>query len=223
MHELASPVQPADLPDLATRLEAQGADAVLAWTVAQFGGDLALACSFQDCVIVDLAVRHAPRLEVVFLDSGSHFPETLEYVEEVRARYRLNLSVTQPGPEAEAWPCGTEECCRWRKVEPLALALRGKGAWVTGLKRCDGATRASIQVLEWDQNRGMVKVNPLAAWSDAEVEAYALEHGLPSHPLSSRGYPSIGCAPTTLPVAAGADPRSGRWAGTDKAECGLHA
>jgi phosphoadenosine phosphosulfate reductase len=177
----------------------------------------------QDAVLVDLAVRADPGVEVVFLDTGFHFPETLAYVEEVRARYGLNLKVLRPGPEADGWPCGTERCCEVRKVVPLDAALRDRGAWFTGLKRVDAATRAQAPIVSWDDRRGLVKVNPLAAWTDDDIAFYSADHRLPVHPLVSEGYLSIGCAPTTRPVAAGEDTRAGRWAGSGKTECGLHA
>ncbi|MFZ0995898.1 MAG: phosphoadenylyl-sulfate reductase [Candidatus Dormiibacterota bacterium] len=205
------------------RLERAGVLETLRWTVEQFGSRVALACSFQDCVIVDLATQIDPSLEVIFLDTGFHFPETLAFVELVRERYRLNLTVTHPDASADPWPCGTAECCQRRKVDPLFRALQGKSAWLTGLKRCDAATRASIPVVGWDEARQMVKVNPLAAWTDAEIARYILEHELPNHPLLARGYLSIGCAPTTRPVALGEDPRAGRWSDSDKTECGLHS
>ncbi|MGP8249228.1 MAG: phosphoadenylyl-sulfate reductase [Candidatus Dormibacteria bacterium] len=207
----------------AGRLERAGVLETLRWTVEQFGSRVALACSFQDCVIVDLATQIDPSLEVIFLDTGFHFPETLAFVELVRERYRLNLTVTHPDASADPWPCGTAECCQRRKVDPLFRALQGKSAWLTGLKRCDAATRASIPVVGWDEARQMVKVNPLAAWTDAEIARYILEHELPNHPLLARGYLSIGCAPTTRPVALGEDPRAGRWSDSDKTECGLHS
>ena len=211
-----------ELASFATAFETAPAGKVMGWAVEQFGGALSLACSFQDCVIIDLAVEVDPDIEVLFLDTGFHFPETLAYVEEVRARYDLNLRVMTPGPEAEAWPCGTERCCDLRKVEPLNRALEGRAAWMTGLKRCDAPTRAAAPIVSWDEARGLVKLNPMATWTDADVANYEVDHGLPVHPLMSQGYLSIGCAPTTRPVAAGEDPRAGRWAGMGKTECGLH-
>ena len=215
-------VDQAAVPSISEELEAQGPAAAIAWVVDRFPDRVALACSFQDCVIVDLAVKVAPRIPVLFLDTGFHFPETLEFVELVRERYELNLTITQPAAEAELWPCGTARCCELRKVRPLASALAGRRAWITGLKRVDAPTRAATPVLAWDQARQMLKLNPLAGWTDDDLERYIAEHGLPTHPLMAQGYRSIGCAPTTQPVAPGADPRSGRWAGSDKTECGLH-
>ena len=215
-----------DLEELAARsaeLETAPASAVIAWAHRRFDGALSLACSFQDCVLVDLAVQADPAIEVLFLDTGFHFPETLDYVEQVRARYDLNLKVLRPGPEAEAWPCGTDRCCELRKVVPLDAALAGRAAWLTGLKRVDAPTRVAAPIVSWDERRDMVKVNPMATWTDDDVARYSADHGLPVHPLVPRGYLSIGCAPTTRPVVPGEDPRAGRWAGTDKVECGLHA
>lgn len=213
----------AGLAELSQGLETEPAGAVVRWAVDTFGDDVVYACSFQDAVLLDLAVAAAPRMAVLFLDTGAHFPETLAYVEELRRRYDLNLQVAVPGPEAAVVPCGAEGCCQLRKVAPLASALQGRRAWLTGLKRVDAPTRAVAPIVSWDEARGLVKVNPLATWTDADVHHYEQDHGLPVHPLAARGYPSIGCAPTTRPVAPGADPRSGRWAGTDKIECGLHA
>ncbi len=168
------------------------------------------------------ATKVAPGIEVVFLDTEAHFPETLSFVEEVRAHCGLNLTVTKPGPDAAAHPCGTEQCCRFRKVEPLRRALAGRRAWLTSLKRIDGPTRADAPIVGWDASFGLVKVNPLVTWTDDDISSYLADHGLPVHPLVPQGYRSIGCAPTTRPVGKGEDPRSGRWSGLDKSECGLH-
>ena len=192
------------------------------WAVDTFGDGLVLAASFEDIVLIDLATKFAPDIEVVFLDTEAHFPETLTFVDEVRARYGLNLTVTRPGPEAAAHPCGSAQCCQLRKVEPLRRALAGKTAWLTSLKRADGPTRAGAPIVSWDAGFGLVKVNPLASWTPDDVATYLADRGLPTHPLVARGYLSIGCAPTTRPVAEGEDVRAGRWAGLDKSECGLH-
>ncbi|MHB1487772.1 MAG: phosphoadenylyl-sulfate reductase, partial [Acidimicrobiales bacterium] len=163
-----------------------------------------------------------PNIRVIFLDTGFHFPETLEYVELVRARYGLNLEVVRPGPDADPWPCGTDRCCALRKVEPLQKVLDEAQAWITGVRRVETPERAEAPIVALDASRGVVKVNPLADWSDVDMARYSADHDLAVHPLISAGYLSIGCAPATAPVAPGADPRSGRWAGTDKTECGLH-
>src|SRR5580704_6245171 len=145
--------------------ELRSADATLAtapaskaveWAVDRFGRDLVLAASFQDVVLIDLAVKVDPGIEVVFLDTEAHFPETLDFVEQVRARYDLNLTVTHPGPDADEWPCGSARCCELRKVAPLRRALAGKAAWLTSLKRVDAPTRAAAPVVGWDDGFGLV-------------------------------------------------------------------
>lgn len=204
-------------------LEHAPAGKVIGWAVERFGPSVVVACSFQDIVVVDLVRSVLPDVEVVFLDTGAHFEETLELVERCRSRYGLRLTVTTPVEGAADWPCGTERCCEFRKVEPLRRALAGRPAWVTGLKRVDSPARAAIPIVSYDDGFGLVKVNPLATWTDEDIASYEADHGLEVHPLMSQGYRSIGCAPTTRPVADGEDPRAGRWAGTDKTECGLHA
>lgn len=213
----------AELEEANDQLEVTAADEAIRWAVERFGDDLVVASSFQDCVLVDLAVGVQPSIEVVFLDTGFHFPETLEFVETCRAFFEpLNLTVLRPGPEAEAWPCGSERCCATRKVLPLEQHLAGRRAWITGLKRVDTPERTAAPVAGWDAARGLVKVNPVAAWTDEEIDGYIAERGLPVHPLVAKGYRSIGCAPTTRPTGAGEDPRAGRWSDSDKTECGLH-
>jgi phosphoadenosine phosphosulfate reductase len=193
------------------------------WALERFDGSIVLACSFQDVVIVDLVRVVHPGIEVVFLDTEAHFDETLEMVEISKARYNLNLTVTKPAAGAEEWPCGSARCCEFRKVQPLKEALAGQAAWITGLKRVDAPTRAAIPIVSYDEGFGLVKINPLATWTDDDIASYEADHDLPVHPLIAKGYRSIGCAPTTRPVAEGEDPRAGRWADSDKTECGLHA
>jgi phosphoadenosine phosphosulfate reductase len=168
-------------------------------------------------------MKTAPGLEVVFLDTQYHFEETLQYVKQLETRYDMNLRVMQPLIEPDdLWEIDTNECCTLRKVEPLARALEGKQAWMTGLRRSEAATRASAPIVGLDVGRGVVKVNPIATWTDADVAAYVRDHELPEHPLRDEGYLSIGCWPCTRPVGEGEDARAGRWAGTGKVECGLH-
>jgi phosphoadenosine phosphosulfate reductase len=212
-----------ELSVISSGFESAPASAVIRWAVETFDDSLVVAASFEDIVLIDLVTKVSPGIEVVFLDTEAHFPETLSFVEDVRARYGLNLTVTKPGPDAAAHPCGTAQCCQFRKVEPLRGAIAGKRAWMTALKRADGPTRADAPVVSWDASFGLVKVNPLATWTDDDITSYLADHALPVHPLVSRGYRSIGCAPTTRPVAEGEDPRAGRWSGLDKSECGLHA
>ena len=218
----SQPMGAEELAVISDGFESAPASAAIRWAVDTFGGSLVLAASFEDIVLIDLVTKVAPSIEVVFLDTEAHFPETLSFVEGIRARYDLNLTVTKPGPEAAAHPCGSEQCCQFRKVEPLRRALAGRRAWLTSLKRSDGPTRADTPIVSWDSSFGLVKVNPLATWTDLDIASYLADHGLPLHPLAPLGYRSIGCAPTTRPVAEGEDPRAGRWSGLDKSECGLH-
>jgi len=212
----------AELAELSTSFETAPPSTVLRWAQERYGDGLVLACSFQDIVLVDLAVKVDPTIEVIFLDTEAHFPETLAFVEQVRAAYDLNLTVTHPADDAASTPCGSDGCCKLRKVAPLRRALDGKAAWLTALKRVDATTRSSAPIVSFDETFGLVKINPMATWSDEDIASYERDHDLPIHPLIPQGYPSIGCAPTTRPVAAGADPRSGRWSESDKTECGLH-
>lgn len=218
----SQPMGAEDLAAISDGFESAPASAAIRWALDTFGDSLVLAASFEDIVLIDLVTKVAPSIEVVFLDTEAHFPATLSFVEDIRARYDLNLTVTKPGPEAAAHPCGSEQCCQFRKVEPLRRELAGRRAWLTSLKRTDGPTRADTPIVSWDSSFGLVKVNPLATWTDLDVASYLADHGLPLHPLVPLGYRSIGCAPTTRPVAEGEDPRAGRWSGLDKSECGLH-
>ncbi len=212
-----------ELAAVNSEFESAPAGKVINWALETFGDSLVLAASFEDVVLIDLATQVAPDIEVIFLDTGAHFPETLDFVEEMRVRFALNLTVTKPGPEAAAHPCGSEQCCQFRKVAPLRQAVRGRRAWMTSLKRVDAPSRAGAPIVSWDAAFGLVKINPLVTWTNDDISSYVADHHLPVHPLTNRGYRSIGCAPTTRPVAEGEDPRAGRWAGLDKSECGLHA
>ena len=219
-----TPVVPAqlDLESLNAQFEDEPAQAIVAWAVETFGDRLAVASSFQDAVLIDLAVQADPNVEVVFVDTGEHFPETLQTVERVRQRYDLNLHVAKVETPPVRFPLlDPINCCSFAKVAALEEALDGKVAWMSGLRRSDAPTRADAPIVGWDR-RGLVKVNPLANWSDADVADYMLERDVIYNPLLDRGYLSIGCAPCTRPVEPGEHPRAGRWAGTGKTECGLH-
>ena len=210
--------RPAWLPAAADRLAHAPAAEVLAWAVATFGADLTVASSMQDGVLIDLAVRADPAVEVVFLDTGFHFPETLATAQRMRARYRLNLVTLLPEPHAAVYGAdGTEACCEARKVAPLERHLARRAAWVTGLRRAESPSRAGASTVEWDAARGLVKVNPIVAWSDEDVARYVATHDIIVNPLRDKGFDSIGCEPCTLPGAG----RSGRWGG-ERLECGLH-
>lgn len=170
--------------------------------------------------MVDLVMRVDRSVEVVFLNTGFHFAETLEVVRRVEDQYGTNVIRLQPERAAATYPGdGVGACCKERKVRPLDSYLRGKRAWITGVRRTDSATRALIRSLEWDARRGLVKVNPIFAWSDLDVANYIAEHDVIVNPLRNQGYGSIGCEPCTSPSRG----RDGRWPGSDRIECGLHA
>lgn len=211
-----------ELAGLNREFERMPASRIVRWAADSFGPHLALAASMTDAVLIDLAVRVAPAIEVVFIDTGYHFPETLETVEVVRRRYGLNLRImTVPPHDEELWRVDPANCCSAVKVGQLDRALAGKAAWMSGLRRDEAPSRAEAGVVSRDL-RGLVKVNPLATWTAADVEEYIERHDVPVNPLTRQGYPSIGCMPCTQPVAPGEDPRSGRWAGSERSECGLH-
>ena len=199
---------------------------VVRWAAEQFGVDqLVVTASFEDAVLVHVAATAAPGIEITLLDTQYLFAETKWLADELTKRLDLNLRVIHPLPEVQPdnlWQTNTEACCQVRKVEPLQRALDGKQAWITGIRRVDGPTRANAPIAAYDVGRGLVKVNPLAAMSDDELELYRSLYELPANPLSERGYPSIGCWPCTRPVAPGEDKRAGRWSGSAKTECGLH-
>jgi phosphoadenosine phosphosulfate reductase len=195
---------------------------IVRWAVEEFGTRLALTASMTDAVLIDLATRVDPAIEVVFIDTGYHFPETLETVEAVRRRYGLNLRMMTVAPQEESlWEADPENCCSAVKVGQLDRALADKDAWMSGLRRAEAPTRANAPIVGRDI-RGLIKVNPLATWSDMDVRGYVRDHDVPVNPLLERGYLSIGCMPCTRPVLPGEDARAGRWSGSDRTECGLH-
>ena len=211
-----------ELAELNREFERLPASKIIQWAVDSFAPHLSLSASMNDAVLIDLATQIEPAIEVVFIDTGYHFPETLETVERVRRHYGLNLRMmTVPPHDEELWKIDPENCCSAIKVGQLDRALAGKEAWMSGLRRAESPTRANAPIVVRDL-RGLVKVNPLATWSDLDVEGYIRDHGIITNPLLSQGYQSIGCWPCTKPVGEGEDPRSGRWSGSDKTECGLH-
>jgi len=219
-----TPVHPAipDLERLNARFESAHPVDIIRWAVAMFGDSLCLTTSFQDTLLVDLAVSVDPEVEVVFLDTGFHFAETLDVLRRAQSRYSLHLRVERPDRyAADVWEHGQDACCGARKVDLLDRALAGKVAWLSGLRRDDGGDRASARIVEVDR-RGLVKVNPMAAWPATDANAYAQSHDVIHNPLFALGYTSVGCWPCTERPAPGADPRSGRWAGSTRTECGLH-
>ncbi len=212
----------AELDDVNLRFERESPLEILRWTFDRFGGDVAMACSFEDVALLHMVHQLQASTEVIFLDTGGHFPETLEFADRIEREWSLNLTRTSPGPDAADWPCGTTRCCELRKVEPLGRALAHRAAWITSVKRVDAPTRASMKVLMWDEKFKLVKVNPLATWTDDDVAYYLGSHNLAQNPLWAEGYASIGCAAMTEKPLVPGDRRSGRWVGVDKDECGLH-
>ena len=215
-------LSPSELAALNEQFETAPASEIIRWAVDTFHPHLALTASMTDAVLIDLAVNVEPSIEVVFIDTGYHFPETLETVETVRRRYGLNLRMmTVPVHDEELWKLDPENCCSAIKVGQLDRALLGKEAWMSGLRRAEAPTRTEAPIVSLDL-RGLVKVNPIATWTDLDVQGYIADHDVPVNPLVDQGYLSIGCQPCTRPVADGDDPRSGRWADRDKTECGIH-
>lgn len=212
----------ADLEALNEEFETLPAKKIVQWAVDRFSPHLALTASMTDAVLIDIATKIDPGIEVVFIDTGYHFPETLETVERVRRQYGLNLRMmTVPIHDEELWKVDPENCCSAVKVGQLDRALAGKAAWMSGLRRNEADSRASSPIIGHDL-RGLIKINPLANWTDEDVWGYINEHDVIYNPLIDRGYLSIGCEPCTKPVEVGEHPRSGRWAGREKTECGLH-
>ncbi len=201
---------------------------VLRWAVDTFGEGFAITSSMGDGVLASLA---GPGVDVVFLDTGYHFAETIGTRDAVAQVYGVNvrtmlplLTVAQQDASygSELWRRDPDACCAMRKVEPLTRGLEPYTAYASGIRRDESVTRRDIGVVEWDARRGKVKVNPLATWTQSQVDSYVEANGVLVNPLAYDGYPSIGCAPCTRRVAPGEDPRSGRWAGSTKTECGLH-
>jgi len=211
-----------ELAELNEEFEHLPASKIIQWAVDTFSPHLCMTASMTDAVLIDLAVKVDPGIEVVFIDTGYHFPETLATVEEVRRHYGLNLRMMTVARQEEAlWEADPENCCSAVKVGQLDRALAGKQAWMSGLRRVEAANRVTTPTIVRDL-RGLVKINPIVTWSDADVQGYIADHGVPVNPLTQQGYPSIGCMPCTTPVAEGEDARSGRWRDSDKTECGLH-
>lgn len=230
MTSAGTPVQLRSAPALtaaqADALDNRFSDAhptdILRWATATFGSDLCLTTSFQDTLLIDLAIAVDPDLEVVFLDTGFHFAETLDVLRRAMIRYELHLRVERPDEDApDLWAAGSDACCVARKVAPLDRALAGKRAWLSGLRRDDSATRADTRIVDVDR-RGLVKINPLAAWSADAAAAWIADHDVIVNPLFADGFGSVGCWPCTERPESGAGARSGRWNGTTKTECGIH-
>ncbi|GAB3957681.1 phosphoadenylyl-sulfate reductase [Streptomyces sparsus] len=212
-------------------LEEAPALEVLRWATETFGDRFCVTSSMEDAVVAHLASRVAPGVDVVFLDTGYHFPETIGTRDAVAAVMDVNVLTLTPvrtvaEQDAEHGPKlhdrDPDLCCALRKVEPLERGLAGYRAWATGLRRDESPSRAGTPVVGWDEKRQKVKVSPIARWTQEDVDAYVTEHGVLTNPLLDDGYPSVGCAPCTRRVQPGEDVRAGRWAGRNKTECGLH-
>lgn len=211
-----------ELDELNQEFEKLPASKIVQWAVDSFSPHLCLSASMQDAVLIDLATKVDPAIEVVFIDTGYHFAETLETVETVRRRYGLNLRIMTVQPfDEELWRLDPENCCSSVKVGQLDRALAGKVAWMSGLRRAEAESRATAPIVGRDL-RGLIKVNPIANWSDADVASYIETNDVPVNPLLLQGYTSVGCAPCTTLPSDPDDPRSGRWHGRQKTECGLH-
>ena len=215
----------------AGQLDGEPADAVLDWAAAEFGERFAVATSMQDAVLTHLASRSLPGVDVLFLDTGYHFEETLQTRDAVASTYDVTLRTLEPSQSvaqqdatygANLFERDPDLCCTLRKTHPLDEALDGYEAWATGVRRSEAITRRDTPVVSFDERRERIKVAPIVAWSDADVEAYIAEHAIVTNPLLTQGYPSIGCATCTRRVAPGEDARAGRWAGRDKVECGIN-
>ncbi|RPA12842.1 phosphoadenylyl-sulfate reductase [Gordonia sp. OPL2] len=220
-----------------------GADAspeeLIRWTAETFGDNFVVASNMQDAALVDLSVKHVDRdllagspVKVLFLDTGYHFAETIgtrDAVEQVYGVEMVNLTPEHTVAEQDEllgrnlFARDPGECCRLRKVVPLKAGLARYDAWITGIRRVEAPTRANAPLISFDEGFGLVKINPIAAWSDETMQDYIDSNGVLVNPLVDDGYPSIGCAPCTAKPEPGSDPRSGRWAGRAKTECGLHA
>ena len=225
-----------DLQELAEQgaKELDGADAreLLRWTDEHFGDRYVVASNMQDAVLIDMAATLRPGVDVLFLDTGYHFVETIGTRDAVSQVYDINVLNVTPEQSVEQQDAllgkdlfsrDPNECCRLRKVVPLGKTLRGYSAWVTGIRRVEAPTRANAPLISWDKAFGLVKINPLAPWTDQDMQDYIDANGVLVNPLVYEGYPSIGCAPCTAKPIDGEDPRSGRWQGKGKIECGLHS
>jgi phosphoadenosine phosphosulfate reductase len=205
---------------------------LLKWSFSTFGDTVVQVTSFgpTGMVLLDHLARLKPGVRVITLDTGLLFPETYDLMEAVQRRFAINLDVRRPPltpaeqttRHGELWTSNPDHCCYLRKVLPLQEALQGVNAWFSGLRRDQSMTRAHLHLVAWDNSYDIVKINPLADWSRAQVWKYLTERNLPYNALHNQGYTSIGCTPCTRPAANPSDERSGRWPGLDKTECGLH-
>ncbi|HEX5085249.1 MAG TPA: phosphoadenylyl-sulfate reductase [Blastocatellia bacterium] len=233
MNQAETSLSEFEIKQLSRRFETAGIEEILEWAVERFSPRLAMTSNFgaEGVVLIDHLARVAPRTPIIYLETGFQFAETDRLKERLRARYELNIVERRAELSVEEqnrvhgerlYERDPDLCCRIRKVETLAEALKGYDAWIAALRRDQSPTRANIGVVEWNERRGLVKINPLATWTRQDVWDYIVAYELPYNPLYDDGYASIGCAPCTRRVAAGAHERSGRWDGEKKLECGIH-
>jgi phosphoadenosine phosphosulfate reductase len=222
-----------DFRILSEEMEDRPAEDVLAWAADRFAGRIVLTCSWQmqSSVLVDMLDRIGAEVRIVELDTGLLFPETYETRDRLIARYGLQVERVDPVQTVaeqalsegdELWRRDPDRCCALRKVAPLQRALVGMDAWITGIRRVQSPGRLTARKVDLDETRGVVKIQPLADWSDEDVVGYLYARDVPYNPLHDRGFPSIGCVPCTRAVREGEDRRAGRWAASAKTECGLH-
>ncbi len=212
--------------------EAMSAEEVLRWAWETFGFKVAASSSFQtqSVPLLHLISRVCPEMPVLFIDTGFHFPETLAFRDDLQARYNLNVVVVRPAITKHdllmrygegLYRRDPDLCCYLNKVEPMQRAISDLAAWIAGVRHDQTRHRAKLKVIQ-PLSSGLLKIHPLLHWSKEDLQAYMDKYALPKHPLHKKGYRSIGCAPCTVPVSPEQDARAGRWAGTDKQECGLH-
>lgn len=225
---------PQELEEINLRAERWQPQDVLAWAFKKYEPDIVLACSFggtSGMALLDMAAKLNPQAKVFYLDTDFLFPETYALRDEVARRYGIQpmafKSRLTPGEQADQygealWRRDPDLCCQLRKVEPSRRALAGQRAWIAGLRRDQSSTRRNVGVVEWDSQFSLVKINPLANWTEAQVQEYIHEHDVPYNALNDRGYPSLGCTHCTRAIKPGEDLRAGRWSGFSKTECGLH-
>jgi phosphoadenosine phosphosulfate reductase len=211
----------------------RSAEDLLDWATAEFGDQIVLTCSFggaSGMVLLDIVARLGRGTPVIFLDTDLLFPETYELAEAAARRYGIVIERRRPALSlgeqarregARLYDRDPDRCCGIRKVAPLAEVLRPYRAWISGIRRDQSAARATTELAQWSARHELLKLNPLAFWSERDVWAYIAAHDVPYNPLLDQGYPSLGCVVCTRPASA-ADPRAGRWAGFAKNECGIH-
>lgn len=220
-----------ELKKASDSLEGRTPQEILRWVADNFDtGEFALACSFAECVLLDMLVKIKPDARIFYLDTGFLFKETLDVVDRVVKKYGIKVeryapkvSVEEMKKEhGELWKTDPDRCCEIRKVAPLREVLSGLKVWISGIRREQAPTRADTPIIGWDAKYNLIKVSPLAAWTKKQVWDYVCANDVPYNKLLDCGYPSIGCEPCTKPVKPGDDQRSGRWTGREKTECGLH-